>query len=128
MSQDAALDSRRTAAGLPERAVAACAKIFDVRQATFTPRDTWACVLTNLVIFLVIGLAGYAGTSWWFVLAGAVALTLDGWWAKLRLLRHEPRMTWSSKITTYFVTGFVTNIGFAAFVYGAGRVARVAVG
>lgn len=85
-------------------------------------------MLTSLVIFLVIGLAGYAGTPWWFVLAGAAALTFDGWWMKLRLLRQQPRVTWSSKITTYFVTGIVTNIGFAAFVYGAGRVMRVALG
>src|SRR5262245_46422424 len=93
-------------------------------RCTFAP----ATMLSSLIIFLIVGLAGYAGTPWWFVLAGAAALTLDGWWMKLRLLRQEPRVVWSAKITTYFVTGIVTNVGFAAFVYAAGRVVRVIVG
>lgn len=85
-------------------------------------------MLTTLIVFLIIGLAGYAGTPWWFVLIGAAGLTLDGWWMKLKLLRREPRVAWSSKITTYFVTGIVTNIGFATFVYGLGRMLRMTLG
>lgn len=85
-------------------------------------------MLTSLIIFLIVGIAGYAGTPWWFVLLGAAGLTLDGWWMKLRLLRQRPRVAWSSKITTYFVTGIATNTVFSACVYGAGRIARAAWG
>ncbi len=85
-------------------------------------------MLTTLIVFLIIGLAAYAGTPWWFVLVGAAGLTLDSWWMKLKLLRQEPRVAWSSKITTYFVTGIVTNIGFATFVYGLGRMLRMTLG
>lgn len=80
------------------------------------------------VIILIMGLAGYAGAPVWFVLLGAAGLTLEGWWMKLRLLRQEPRMPWSSKITTYFVTGIVANIAYAALTYGAGRIIRVVQG
>lgn len=89
--------------------------------------DNRDCMLAYAII-LAMGLAGYAGTPWWLVLLGAACLTLDGWWMKLRLLHQHPRVPWSSKIMTYFVTGILGNIGFAALSFGVGRIARAAVG
>lgn len=75
-------------------------------------------------IILCMGLTGYAGAPWWLVLPGAAGLTLSDWWMKLRLLYWEPSAAWSTKTTTYFVTGIVRDIGFTALAFGAGRVVR----
>jgi hypothetical protein len=84
-------------------------------------------MLTYAVI-VVMGLAGYAGYPWWLVLPGAACLTLDGWWMKLWQLGRSPREAWSSKTTTYFVTGVVLDIGLAALAFAAGRIARGVLG
>jgi len=84
-------------------------------------------MLTYAVI-LAMGLAGYARFSWWLVLPGAACLTLDGWWVKLWQLSREPRVPWSSKATTYFVTGVVFDIVLAALSFSTGRIVRVVLG
>jgi len=76
----------------------------------------------ELVIVLVVAAGGYLGASWWLVLAGAAGLTIDGWALKLRLLRQHPSVPFSAKMATYFVTGVVANLGYAALAYVAGRV------
>src|SRR5262245_39999748 len=77
---------------------------------------------------LAMGLAGYAGAPWWLVLPGAACLTFDSWGSKLLPLDRHPRVSWSSKTTTYFVTGVCLDIVLAALGFGAGRLARVFVG
>jgi hypothetical protein len=77
-------------------------------------------------VILALGLAGYWGGRWWLVLAGAAALTLGAWWTKLLKLTREPRVAWSSKTTTYFVTGVVLDIALATVSFGAGRIVRAA--
>jgi hypothetical protein len=79
-------------------------------------------------IILALGLAGYWGGRWWLVLAGAAALTLGAWWTKLLQLTREPRVAWTSKKMTYFVTGVVLDIVLAALCFGAGRIARAVLG
>jgi hypothetical protein len=81
-----------------------------------------------VAVILAMGLAGYAGLPWWSVLPGAAGLTLGGWWMKLQRLHRPPRERWSKKITTYFVTGMVVDVGFAAASFGLGRLARMAAG
>jgi hypothetical protein len=76
-------------------------------------------MLTYAVI-IGMGLAGYWGAPWWLVLAGGVALSLGAWWMKLLQLG----LAWSSKSTTYFVTGVALDIALATVAFGAGRIVR----
>jgi hypothetical protein len=75
---------------------------------------------------VVLPLAGYFNAPDWLVLAGAAVLTLDGW--GLRGLPPRSRMHWTSKITTYFVTGLVANLILAALAFAAGRALRALLG
>jgi hypothetical protein len=84
--------------------------------------------MLSYAVILAMVLAGYAAAPWWLVLPGAACLTLDGWWAQLCRMGREPRVAWSSKATTYFVTGAVLNIALAAFSFGAGGLARALLG
>ena len=79
-------------------------------------------------VILAMGLAGYAGAPWWVALAGAACLALGSWRVQLWRLARQPRVAWSSKTTTYFVTGIVLDIGLAGLSFGAGRIARAALG
>jgi hypothetical protein len=78
-------------------------------------------VMYDWLIIGLVSLAGYAGAPAWFILLAAFGLTIEGWWAKLGLLRHSPRAI-STKKTTYFVTGAISNLGLAAFAYLMGQV------
>jgi hypothetical protein len=40
---------------------------------------------------------------------------------KLMLLRQHPKVRLSSKMTTYFVTGVLANVGFASLSYIFGQ-------
>jgi hypothetical protein len=57
----------------------------------------------------------------WLVLAGAGCLMLDGW--RTWRLGPRSRIEWTSKTTTYFVTGLVLNLIMTAVSYGVGRIA-----
>jgi len=76
-------------------------------------------------VIIGMGLAGYWGAPWWLVPAGGAALSLGAWWMKLLQLVREPHVAWSSKTTTYFVTGVVLDIALATVAFGAGRIVRV---
>ena len=80
--------------------------------------------MSELLILAAVALAGYAGWPGWSVLAGAAALTVVGWWRKVRLLRQHPRVPFSSKMITYFVVGIVMNVLLTAASYLAGQVLR----
>jgi hypothetical protein len=82
-------------------------------------------MLTYAVI-LALGLAGYLGAPGWVVPAGAAGLTLDGW--RLWRLGPRSRIDWTSKTTTYFVTGVVANLVLAALAFGVGRIVRALLG
>ena len=84
--------------------------------------------MLTYAVTLAMGLAGYAGFPWWLVPAGAAALTLGAWWAKLLQMAREPLAAWTSKATTYFVTGVVLDIALAALCFGAGRLVRAVLG
>jgi hypothetical protein len=76
----------------------------------------------ELPILLLVAAAGYAGAPWWFVPLGGAALTMAGWWVKLRRLCRAPRVRWSNKFTAYLVTGVLGNICLAALSYAVGSV------
>jgi hypothetical protein len=80
-------------------------------------------VLEYAIIFIV-ALAGYTDASAWLVIAGGVALTIEGWAMKFRLLREQPSVALSSKIATYFVTGIAGNMFLAALSFGVGQIVR----
>jgi hypothetical protein len=84
--------------------------------------------MLNYAVIVAMWLAGYAGFPWWLVLAGAGTLTLGAWWRKVLQLSREPRARWTSKATTYFVTGVVLDIALAALCFGAGRLVRWVLG
>jgi hypothetical protein len=69
--------------------------------------------MMDALILLAVGLAGYTGGSNWWPLAGAVVLTVAGWWRKVWLLRSHPVVPLSSKMTTYFVVSVAINLAFA---------------
>jgi hypothetical protein len=73
------------------------------------------------VLIVVAALLGWVGAPWWLAPLAGVALTIDAWWAKLAALAGNRGAPWSSKITTYFVTGLVSDIGLATLSYGFGR-------
>jgi hypothetical protein len=83
-------------------------------------------------VVLALALAGYMGVAAWTIPAGAACLTLDSW-RPWRLRRHwshsgDPPDAWTSKTTTYFITGVMTDLGLAALAFGAGRIVRVLLG
>jgi hypothetical protein len=75
------------------------------------------------VVILALALAGYLHAPGWVVLAGAACLTLDGW--RLWRLGPQSRIDWTSKTTTYFVTGVAANLILAVLAFGGGRMVRV---
>lgn len=79
--------------------------------------------MLEFLVLAAMAFAGYAGGSGWLTLAGAAAMTLGGWWRKVRLLRQHPQVPFSTKMTTYLVVSVVLNIGLAAASYVAGRAA-----
>jgi hypothetical protein len=78
--------------------------------------------MLEFMIIVILALGGYAGASGWLVLLGAAGLTIDGWAMKLKLLRQYPSVPFSSKMATYFITGVIANLGFAAMSYVLGRI------
>jgi hypothetical protein len=83
-------------------------------------------------VVLALALAGYMGVAAWMVLAGAACLTLDSWkpWRAGRHWSHwgRPPGAWTSKTTTYLVTGVLADLGLAALAFGAGRIVRTLLG
>lgn len=82
----------------------------------------------DFLVLAAIAFAGYAGGSGWLVPAGAIALTVGGWWRKVQLMRQSPSVPFSSKMTTYLVVSIGINLGFAAASLIAGRAARYLLG
>lgn len=78
--------------------------------------------MLDLLIVAAMVFAGYAGGSGWLVLAGAAAMTVGGWWEKMRLLRQQPRVPFSKKMTAYLLVSIVINLGFTVAGYIAGSV------
>jgi hypothetical protein len=77
-------------------------------------------------LMLALALAGYANATAWLIPAGAACLTLDGW-RPWRLGPHS-RIAWTSKTTTYFVTGVIADLVLAALAFAAGRIVRMLLG
>jgi hypothetical protein len=77
-------------------------------------------------VMLALAAAGYVLAPAWTILAGAACLTLAGW-RPWRLGPHS-HIAWTSKTTTYFVTGILADLALAALSYGAGRIVRVLLG
>jgi hypothetical protein len=75
---------------------------------------------------VAMSVAGYLQAPAWFVLIGASGLTLANW--GLRGLPPRARMAWTSKTTTYFVAGVVSNVILAALAFAAGRAMRLLLG
>jgi hypothetical protein len=71
-------------------------------------------------VLLVLAVAGYAGASAWTVPVAAACLTLADWrpWR----LGRRARAAWSSKATTYLVSGVLFHLVLAALAFGAGRI------
>ena len=76
------------------------------------------------LILAIVAAAGYANGPWWSTLLGAGAVTLAGWWRKIRLLRQHPRVPLSTKMIAYLVISIVINVGAAFASYLAGQVLR----
>ena len=74
------------------------------------------------VLVLALGLAGYLGGTAWLVPAGALCLTLADWrpWRPGR----AAGIAWTSKATTYLVTGLIADLGLAAAAFLGGRMLR----
>ena len=80
--------------------------------------------MLEFLIVAGVAIAGYAGASGWWVLLAAAAMTIAGWWRKVKLLRQHPQVPFSSKMTTYLVVSIVIYIGLAVASYGAGQALR----
>lgn len=78
--------------------------------------------LLERVMLVVVAVAGFVGAPAWFIFLAAGGLTIEDW-AKLWPLR-SPALVLSAKMITYFVTGVVANVFYAAVSYGVGAVAR----
>ena len=78
--------------------------------------------LLDHIVLLAAGIAGFANAPTWLILLTAGALTIEEW-AKLWPLR-SPAVTLSVKMVTYFVTGIVANVFYAAASYAIGTLAR----
>jgi hypothetical protein len=81
--------------------------------------------MLEFLILAAMACAGYAGGSGWLTLAGAMAMTVGGWWRKMQLLREHPRVPFSSKMTTYLVVSIVINLVVASGCYIAGRALKL---
>jgi hypothetical protein len=79
-------------------------------------------------VLAALGLAGYAGWSWWMAVPAAGLLTLQSWWVPLWRLGEPDQYPWSKKITAYFVTGVVADLVMAVAAFGLGRVLRWMIG
>jgi hypothetical protein len=83
--------------------------------------------MVTYAVILALALGGYLDAPGWVVVpAGAAGLTLDGW--RLWRLGPQSRIDWTSKTTTYFVTGVAANLVLAALAFGIGRTVRVLLG
>jgi hypothetical protein len=71
-------------------------------------------------VIVLSALAGWVGAPWWLALLAGAALTIDAWWAKLGALASSRGAPWSTKITTYFVTGVLRDMCLAVLSYGLG--------
>ena len=80
--------------------------------------------MLEFLILAAIAIAGYVGASGWWVLLAAAAMTVAGWWRKVRLLRQHPQVPFSTKMTTYLVVSIAINLGVATLALLAGRIAR----
>ena len=80
--------------------------------------------MLEVLIFAATAGAGYAGAAAWWVLPTAAAMTVVGWWRKVRLLRQHPQVPFSTKMTTYLVVSIAINIGAATLALLVGRIAR----
>ena len=79
--------------------------------------------LLSYAVLLAMAAAGYADAPAWLVPAAAACLTLDDW--RLWRLARQVRTSWSSKTTTYLVTGAIADLALAALAFGAGRILRL---
>jgi hypothetical protein len=82
--------------------------------------------MATYAVLLALGATGYANAPAWLVLAAAATLTLNDW--RLWRLGRQTRAAWSSKTTTYLVTGFLADLVLAALAFGAGRIMRQLLG
>lgn len=80
----------------------------------------------GFAVVLALGTAGYGQAPAWLVPAGAACLTVAAWrpWR----LERQVRSAWTSKTTTYLVTGIVADLGVAGLAFGAGRMLRALLG
>jgi hypothetical protein len=80
--------------------------------------------MVEVLVLAGLAIAGYSGAPVWLALLGAAVVTADGWWRKVRLLQQEPRVPFSSKMTTYLVVSIAINAGVAVASLLVGRAAR----
>ena len=80
--------------------------------------------MLEFLILAGLGVAGYAGAALWWVMPAAAAMTVAGWWKKVRLLRQHPNVPFSTKMTTFLVVSIAINVSFATIAYVLGRVTR----
>ena len=80
--------------------------------------------MLEFLILAAVAFAGYAGGVGVVGAAGGGAMTIAGWWRKVKLLRQHPQVPFSSKMTTYLVASIAINLGFATVSLLAGRIAR----
>jgi hypothetical protein len=73
------------------------------------------------LVLACVGAAGYMDVSGWWALAGAAVITMTGFWRKIRLLRLQPAVPFSSKIRTYLAVSVAINLAFAWAAFLAGR-------
>jgi len=80
--------------------------------------------MLEFLILAALAFAAYVGASGWWVLPAAAAMTVAGWWRKVRLLRQHPQVPFSTKMTTYLIVSIAINLGLAILALLAGRIAR----
>jgi hypothetical protein len=82
--------------------------------------------MLDYAILLALAAAAYANAPAWLVPTAAACLTLADWrpWR----LGRQARAPWSSKVTTYLVTGVLAHLVLAALAFGAGRIVRLLLG
>ena len=80
--------------------------------------------MVEFMILAGVAVGGYVGASGWWVLLAAAAMTVAGWWRKVRLLRQHPQVPFSTKMTTYLVVSIAINLGVATLALLAGCIAR----
>jgi hypothetical protein len=84
--------------------------------------------MLEMAILAGLAAAGYFDQPGWWVLPGAIAMTIASWWRKVKLLRQHPQVPFSTKMTTYLVVSIGINLAFAAMSLIAGRFARYLLG